>query len=531
MQHGVRSHTSVPSLRLPPGLIAGALMLGVFALDVWFIDSDSVPFLHVFAVLFGIFFRERNDVLLAAMAATALTLGAAVVRQYEGIPLPLQPLLFGRAFTVVSIWAGVYVVLLIQNMRREENEQREELQALFQHASSAILIVNNQGQVVQLNPAAERLFGYSSEELKGRPIEALIPKRFSRVHERHREDYRANPRPRSMGTGIDLYAQHKNGVEFPVEVSLSPFRTQKGWFVVAFVIDNTTRKENEQRIIRQNQQLEQLAIELQNLNEGLEEKIRQRTQELEQAKNELAEALAAEREIGELKSRFVSMASHEFRTPLSTVLSSAALIKSYADRGDVENIKKHALRIQTAVNNLNTILTEFLSLGKLEEGKTEPQLAEIHLPHLIEESIVEMALLLRPGQTIQHQHEGEQLTRLDAGLFKHVLINLLSNASKYSPEGANIRVCSRIDADETRVRVLDEGVGIPVADQKHLFSRFFRATNATNVQGTGLGLYIVKRYVELMGGDIGFESEEGKGSEFWVCFPKTPQGAERPQPA
>ncbi|MCS7035739.1 MAG: PAS domain-containing sensor histidine kinase [Saprospiraceae bacterium] len=502
-------------------------MLSVFALDVWLIDSDSVPFLHVFAVLFGIFFRERNDVVLAAVAATALALGAAVVRQYEGIPLPLHQLMFGRAFTLISIWASAYLVLLIQNMRQEENAQREELQALFQHAASAILIVNQQGQIVQLNPAAEKLFGYSSEGLTGRPIETLIPKRFSRVHERHRDDYRANPRVRAMGTGIDLYALRKDGTEFPVEVSLSPFRTQKGWFVVAFVIDNTLRKENEQRIIRQNHQLEQLAIELQSLNEGLEEKIHQRTQELEQAKNELAAALEAEREIGELKSRFVSMASHEFRTPLSTVLSSAALIKSYAERGDVESIQKHALRIQTAVNNLNTILTEFLSLGRLEEGKTEPHLTEVCLPGLIEESVGEMALLLRPGQTIDYQHEGEEMTRLDAGLFKHVLINLLSNASKYSPEGARIRVHSRVDADETRVRVLDEGVGIPAADQKHLFSRFFRATNATNVQGTGLGLYIVKRYVELMGGEIGFYSEEGKGSEFWVRFPKASHVAER----
>ncbi len=531
MQQGARLHAFKAHLHFPAGVIAGALMLGVFALDVWFVEGDSIPFLHVFAVLLGIFFRERNDVVLAAVTATALALGAAAIRQYEGTPLPLQSLLFGRTFTVISIWASAYLVLLIQNMRQEEGEQREELQALFQFATSAILIVNHQGQIIRINPAAEKLFGYPPEELIGRSIEALIPRRFARVHERHREDYRANPRARPMGTGIDLYALRKNGVEFPVEVSLSPFRTKKGWFVVAFVIDNTTRKENEQRIMRQNQQLEQLAIELQNLNESLEEKIRQRTQELEQAKNELATALAAEREISDLKSRFVSMASHEFRTPLSTVLSSAALIKSYAERGEMENVKKHALRIQTAVNNLNTILTEFLSLGRLEEGKTEPQLAEVHLPGLIEESIGEMSLVLRPGQTIQHHHEGQQLTQLDAGLFKHVLTNLLSNASKYSPDGASIRVYSSIDAHETRVRVLDEGVGIPAADQKHLFSRFFRATNVTNVQGTGLGLYIVKRYVELMGGEIGFHSEEGKGSEFWVRFPKALPVAGSSEPA
>lgn len=531
MQQLFASQASAPRLSFPPGIIVGALMLGIFLLDIWLVESENMPFLYVLALLFGVLFQERNDVLLAAAAATALTLSAAVLRQYEGIPLSLHPLLFGRTFSLVCIWASTYLVLLIQNMRQEESARHEELQALFQHAASAILVVNGNGQIVKVNPTAEKLFGYSAEELVGRPIEVLIPKRFKRVHERHRSDYRLNPRARPMGTGIDLYALRKDGAEFPVEISLSPFRLKKGWGVVAFVTDNTTRKENEQRIVRQNQQLEQLAIELQNLNEDLEEKIRQRTQELEQAKNELAAALDAEREVSELKSRFISMASHEFRTPLSTVLSSAALIRSYAERGDLDNIKRHALRIQTSVNNLNTILTEFLSLGRLEEGKTQPQWAVTDLPALISETISEMTPLLRPGQRIDYHHAGERDTPLDAALFKHVLFNLLSNASKYSPEGACIRVYSSINEDRARVRVIDEGMGIPATDQKHLFSRFFRATNATHVQGTGLGLYIVKRYIELMSGEIGFQSEEGKGSEFWVCFPKEPLPVEQAESA
>jgi signal transduction histidine kinase len=212
------------------------------------------------------------------------------------------------------------------------------------------------------------------------------------------------------------------------------------------------------------------------------------------------------------------MASHEFRTPLSTVLSSAALIHTYAERQDFENIQKHAFKIKTAVNNLNTILTEFLSLGKLDEGKTQPNVQRMNLRQMVEDVESELKPLLKTGQTFSYEHRGEEMAFLDPGLMKHSLINLFSNAIKYSPENAPIRVETAVAGDHVSIRIHDRGMGIPEADQKHLFSRFFRATNAGNIQGTGLGLYIVKRYIELMNGEIGFESQEGKGTTFWLNF-------------
>jgi PAS domain S-box-containing protein len=504
-----------------PVLLIGLFMAGIFILDAWFVSESTISFTYLLVIILGLFFNERNDVLLLGIIATALTVLAVFIQFQNGNQTPFDQLLFSRVISLAGIWTGVYLVITILSMRRDESMQKEQFHALFQHATNGILVTNFNGEIVRINPAAEQLFGYQPNELLGKAVEVLIPTKLARVHENHRTAFRVNPHARSMGTGLDLYAMRKDGVEFPVEVSLSPFRTEAGEFIMAFVVDNTMRKEYEQRIVRQNQKLEQLAAALQNLNEGLEEKVRHRTKALEKAKNDLAAALETERELGELKSRFVSMASHEFRTPLSTVLSSASLINTYADRLDFENIKKHGARIKKTVNNLNTILTEFLSLGKLEEGKTKPNLQETSLLEIVEEVRNEIAPLFKEGQELVHQHEGSEVARLDPALFKHILLNLFSNATKYSPENTTITVKSKVNQGKISLQIFDQGMGIPEADQKYLFSRFFRATNASNIQGTGLGLYIVKRYVELMNGEIGIRSEEGKGTEFWInIFPQ-----------
>jgi signal transduction histidine kinase len=169
------------------------------------------------------------------------------------------------------------------------------------------------------------------------------------------------------------------------------------------------------------------------------------------------------------------------------------------------------------VNGLNTILTEFLSLGRLEEGRVSVNTEKIDMGELVQDVHETLGNIFKNGQTFVHHHAGENMVVIDANLTKNILINLISNAIKYSPEGAPITVESSVTPGEILIKVKDRGMGIPWQDQKHLFDRFFRASNAVNTtQGTGLGLYIVQRYAEMMGGTVGFESAVEEGSTFWV---------------
>ncbi|GAB4492080.1 MAG: hypothetical protein OHK0019_13310 [Saprospiraceae bacterium] len=491
------------------------LVAVVFVADLLLPREFNIVFVYLLAHFLAISFKEKSDVLLLAVVTTSLAIIAAALKPHEA---PLEQMLVERLPPILTFWAAAFFVVQFIALREFEQQQEGKFEALFRFATSGILLTNKQGEIVMANPALEALFGYEVGELVGKSVENLIPTRLSKRHEAHRQGYQQNPHPRSMGIGLDLLGMKKDGTEFPVEVSLSPFRTGEGEFVVAFVVDNTYRKNYADSILQKKQELAALTLALQELNESLEQKVIERTQELEKAKDDLAAALDKERELGELKSRFVSMASHEFRTPLTSVLSSAGLISQYAERQDFENVKKHAERIKNATNSLNAILAQFLSLGRLEEGRLMINFEEVNLKECVEEVFEGIKNLLKPGQTLVYKHVGSPTARLDSNLGKNILINLISNAIKYSPEGSTITVQSVVGEKMTRISVLDEGMGIPESEQKHLFDRFFRASNAANIQGTGLGLYIVQRYAEMMGGSVGFKSEVEKGSEFWVEF-------------
>lgn len=247
--------------------------------------------------------------------------------------------------------------------------------------------------------------------------------------------------------------------------------------------------------------------------------------EQKQAEQDMVAALKKERELNEMKSRFVSMASHEFRTPLATVLSSINLVSRHAENGNQEAIEKHVGRIRNSVRNLTSILNDFLSLEKLEQGKVQFRPEDFDMCDLAASVADEMSGMTKEGQTIRLDCckglcSGRMVFGLDPQLIRNVLFNLLSNALKYSQE--NTEVVFSVDIAESLVlQVKDQGMGIPESEQQHLFERFFRAKNATNIQGTGLGLNIVKKHVELMGGAIDFVSKLNEGTTFIITLPTT----------
>ena len=234
----------------------------------------------------------------------------------------------------------------------------------------------------------------------------------------------------------------------------------------------------------------------------------------------LLAALDREKEIGEVKSRFVTMASHEFRTPLTAILASTFLLESYS--GDDYNREKvvHTNRIKRSVNNLTNILNEFLSLEKLEANKVSVVHTDINVPEFIQDDLLtEMDLIKKAGQSIEYHHTGKTKVHLDHHLLWSILTNLISNALKYSKPNAIVKVTSDLNEKELSLKVEDRGIGIPQDEQKNIFGRFFRARNATNIEGTGLGLHITQKYVGLLGGQIGFDSKLDEGTTFTVNIP------------
>lgn len=406
-------------------------------------------------------------------------------------------------------------------------ESNQTFRQIFQSSVEAIIIVDKAGRILLANPVSERMFGFEPGGLLGLYIEDLLPEKLRKRHVVYRKEFNAHPEPRPMGMGRDLVARRKDGSEFPVAVSLSYTNVGEEIMVMAFISDMTEPKRAEEALKKSEEQLLVYASEL-------EKKVQSRTEDLnatikalekevvdrKKAEEEARNALDRERELNELKSKFVSIASHEFRTPLSTVLSSASLIDQYNERSDKEKVKKHVQRIKSSVNHLTSILNDFLSLGKLEEGKIDVVIERLVVADFLKDVEEQMRLSLKPMQRlkIECQSDLEEMWS-DARILRNILFNLISNASKYSNDDKTIFVDCKPGDHGIFFIIRDEGIGIPKQDQRHMFERFFRASNSGNVQGTGLGLNIVRRYVELLQGDISFSSEVGKGTTFTVWVP------------
>ena len=379
-------------------------------------------------------------------------------------------------------------------------------QMLFAAAGEGLVVVDAKGTILLHNPRLNDMFGYAEDELNGASIEVLLPDALHARHTEQRTAYHAKPVQRSMGIGMDLRGKRKDGTVFPVEVSLNHFTVDRTRYVMGLVTDITLRQKAEMELKRSRQELE--------------ERVEQRTAELRAAEYNVRLALEKERELHALKSRFVAMASHEFRTPLSTIMSSVDLIGRYTEASADEKVLKHVTRIRGKVREMTAMLNEFLSLERIEQGQVTCVPSAFDIVHICIELLEELRALTKTGQTIDYDHEeGPREMTLDKQMLSNVITNLVTNAVKYSPEGKRVGLRTAVRDGRLSITVRDEGIGIPEEDQQHLFERFFRGGNATTIQGTGLGLNIVKRYLDMMEGTIGFTSEPGD-TRFTVELPQ-----------
>ncbi|NJB72176.1 hypothetical protein GGR42_002667 [Saonia flava] len=392
---------------------------------------------------------------------------------------------------------------------------------LAEAISEGIIVVSEHQKIVASNGSANEMFGYQREELIGQPLNVLIPTKYHHGHGDHFQSFMQRSGKRQMGMGRDLFGVRKNGFEFPVEAGLNPFKLHGNLYVMALIIDITERKENEKQI--------------RELNANLENKIKKRTEELQKTVNELTtevklrkeaedkakESLKREKELNELKTKFLSLVSHEFKTPLSGILTSITLLSKYTQTEQQEKRNKHIATIKNKVKYLDNILNDFLSVERLESGKVNYKITSFPLSKMINEVVYDSNMLLKTGQRILYpQNIDEIILEFDEKIFELILSNLVHNAIKYSPENTTIDIQVINKNNVLQIKVVDQGIGIPSQDQKFIFDRYFRAGNALLTQGTGIGLNTAKRHLEDLGGTLTFNSKENLGTEFIMHIPE-----------
>ncbi|NEV94974.1 PAS domain S-box protein [Psychroflexus sp. YR1-1] len=497
-------------------------------------------------------------------------------------------------------------------------QDQEIFNILLDSVSEGVVIVDEHQNIVEVNKAAEQMFGYEKNELPSQSLNILIPQNYHAKHGEHFKGFIKNREQRRMGHGRDIYGAKKDGSVFPIEASLNPFRIYGKNYIMALVIDITERKKLEQekthlakifeeslneiyvfdakslKFINVNHGAQknigytlaemesmspldikpdyneaQFREEIELLSKGNVEKIefetvhqrksgstypvnvhlqrsklgdrdvfvaiilditeqKSHTEKLEKTvetrTKELQTALAAEKELNELKTKFLSMVSHEFKTPLSSILTSTMLLTKYKLTEQQDKREKHINTISEKVHYLNNILNDFLSVEKLEKGKINYKFTTFKLSKVLNEVIYNANMLLKNGQQINYPQNIDDISlHQDEKILELTLSNLIYNSIKYSPEDTVIDI--NIDQNETTtiLKIKDNGIGIPENDQKNIFNRYFRAENALLMQGTGIGLNIVKDHLENLNGTISFESIENRGSTFIVELPNKAQ--------
>lgn len=376
---------------------------------------------------------------------------------------------------------GELAAVALKNSRTLELLENSEtrFRSVVETASDAIISADDRGRIVFWNKAAETTFGYSAGDIIGELITILMPPRFRQAHQEGLKRVVSTGKTKIIGKTVELFGLKRDGSEFPLELSLATWKAKEGQFFTAIVRDATERKKLE-----------------------------------------------------ELKDEFIGLVSHELRSPLTVIIG---VLNTLLGEGESLTLDEQRQLLQDAAleaDSLSHLLSNLLELSRAQANRILLHAEPINVENTVY-SVVEQIKRQSPGhQFIIDFPKGVPVVHADPVRVERILYNLLENAAKYSPQGGEIKVFARAEAEELVIGVSDHGIGIPASQQAELFKPFhqLKNSNLTRVDGAGLGLLVCRRLVEAHGGRIWLESEPGKGSTFSFTLPFKPKAAEHSAP-
>ncbi|MEI6822565.1 MAG: ATP-binding protein [Bacteroidota bacterium] len=449
-------------------------------------------------------------------ASDHLTLERALKTEPNGYVL--KPFKKQELYTVIEM-------ALYRDSLEKKLKANEQLMSLtLESIGDGLITTDEHGNITMLNKVAQNFIGCSINQILAKPInDFYIIKNEKDTN--YINDF--NTLINSINTNDnkdDFFLLSIDKSIIPINQTIAPIKDEnnsiKG-YIITFR-DISVKKRAEEYLKRMNEELElrvaERTTELKSKNEELENEIEKRR--IVEANLELA--LEKEKELSELKSRVVTTISHEFKTPLTSIHSSAEILEKYAQKEEIsDKMKKHFTSIRYSAKTLSDMINDVLLIEKIDADKFDFNYERANLENFCAKLIEEFQVSVAKNHIVEFEHSNlPEESIIDQKLLRRILSNLLSNAVKYSNEGTNIKVKASYNNNMYEITVIDNGIGIPEEDQKHLFNLFHRGKNVVNFEGTGLGLSIIQKSVKLLGGTISLKSKIGKGTTFKVCFPK-----------